>query len=78
MARVARAAVLGLAAGLALGAAALGVMAARHLQVDCAGLTAQECTFEQEVGTQMGRLQGLAALGLLLVGAGLTVAGSRR
>jgi hypothetical protein len=71
--RVARAALVGLLAGLAAGALALGGAAASNIKVDCAGHSAQECAFELEVGAQLARLQGLGALGLGLVAAGLGV-----
>jgi hypothetical protein len=72
--RVARAALLGLLAGLLAGALGLGVASVRHAHVNCEGLTPQECAFSSEVGAQLGRLQGLGALGLGLVAAGLGLA----
>jgi hypothetical protein len=68
---VARAALLGLAAGLLLAGLTLGVMALLRMRVDCATLGAEECVFERQLATSVARLQALASLGCLLVGAGL-------
>ncbi len=86
MSRVARAALLGLAGGLALGAVALGSSALGNLRTAGApcpapaapARSAQECALDAELGAQLGRLQGLGALGLGLVAAGLGVALGRR
>jgi hypothetical protein len=78
MSRLARAALVGLLAGLACGAVALGAQAWATLHVDCAGRAASECAFEREVAGQVARLQGLGALGLGLVAAGLAVGLRRR
>jgi hypothetical protein len=76
--RLARAALVGLLAGLACGAVALGASAWATLRVDCEARAAAECTFEHELAGQVARLQGLGALGLGLVAAGLAVGLRRR
>jgi hypothetical protein len=75
---VARAAVTGLAGGLAVAAVALLLSAVRRLGVDCAALTPTECQFEEDLARGVARLQAFAALGCALVAAGLLVAVRRR
>lgn len=78
MRSVARAAVGGLAMGLAAAAVVLLVFAVRRLGVDCAALTPTECQFETELARGIARLQTFGALGCALVAAGLYVAIRRR
>lgn len=68
---VGRAASVGLAAGLGLGAVALLISGLLALQVDCTALGAQECTFEQQLKGDIARTQAIEALGLAFVSVGL-------
>ncbi len=69
--RLIKAAVVGLVSALAIGAIVLLVFAVLRLQVDCAALGAEECTFERQLAASIARQQGLAALGMGLLSAGL-------
>lgn len=53
--------------------ALLSVLAFQSTRVDCAALSTEECTFAQQTGAGIARLQWLAALGVLLVGGGALV-----
>jgi len=72
-----RAALFGLAAGLGLAAVVLLGLSVARLRVDCTGLGAEECTFEQQIARDVARTQSFAALGLALVASGLGLFGRR-
>lgn len=69
--RLLKAAVVGLVGALGIGAIVLLGFAVTRLHVDCTGLGAQECTFEQQLASSIARQQALAALGLGTLAAGL-------
>lgn len=71
--RLARSALGGLALGLAMAAAVLGVKAALQLNVDCTTLLPEECAFAHDVAGEVARLQALTAFGCLAVGVGLAL-----
>lgn len=70
-ARLARAAIVGLTAGLLVASAALVVSAVTRLRVNCATLSQTECALETELAGEGARVEAFAALGCLLAGAGL-------
>lgn len=53
--------------------AVLSGLAWQSSRVDCADLQPEECTFTRQTAAEIARLQWLAALGTLLVGAGALV-----
>jgi hypothetical protein len=68
--RLGRAAAMGLLGGLLTGAVVLLALAVMRLQVDCSGLGAEECTFEQQLAASVARLQTLAAVGCAALATG--------
>jgi hypothetical protein len=66
-----RSAVLGLAAGMVIGAVFLAVRAVTLGQADCEGLLEQDCALEREIAANLTRLHALFALGLTMVAGGL-------
>ena len=65
-----RAAVIGLAAGLMIGAFALVFAALTGLGLSCGDLPAEECLLLQESASDMARDQTIAALGLAFASVG--------
>ncbi|GMU61813.1 MAG: hypothetical protein AMXMBFR34_35760 [Myxococcaceae bacterium] len=70
---VGRAALFGLAMGLTCAAVVLLVFAWQRLTVDCAGLSPAECDLEKDLARSIARLQAFAALGCVLISAGLVL-----
>lgn len=69
--RLLRSVGLGLVAALAIAAVVLLVLAVLRLNVDCTGLGAEECNFEQALASGIARLQTFAALGMGVLAGGL-------
>jgi hypothetical protein len=63
----------GLGAGLLLAALILGGSAVSRLTSRCESSSSAECAFERELAGEGARVEALAALGCLLVGAGLVL-----
>lgn len=78
MSRFVRSALLGLAGGLFLAAISLAGLAVARLRIDCAPLSAEECSLEHQLAGELARLQSLGALGCALVAAGLVLATRKR
>ncbi len=75
---VARAALVGLVLGL-LGASLVFLFSALgNVRRECAFPETEECDFEMEEAREVGRLQGLAAIGCALVGGGMGLALRRK
>ncbi|MBL8919946.1 MAG: hypothetical protein JNJ54_13855 [Myxococcaceae bacterium] len=68
--RLGRSAAAGLCGALAIAAVVLLGLAVLRLQVDCAALSAEECSFEKGLAANIARLQAFAALGCGAVAAG--------
>ncbi|MCA2981260.1 MAG: hypothetical protein INH41_27190 [Myxococcaceae bacterium] len=68
--RLGKAAGLGLVGGLSAGAAVLLGLAVARLQVDCAGMSAEACAFEEALAGSIARLQTLGAVGCAVLAAG--------
>ena len=65
-----RSVALGLVGALGLAAVVLLVLAVLRLQVDCAPLSAEECTFEEALAASIARLQAAAAVGCAALAGG--------
>lgn len=68
--RLGRSALIGLCGALAIAAIVLLGLAVLRLQVDCAALSAEECSFEKTLASNIARLQAFAALGCGALAAG--------
>lgn len=68
--RLLRSVAMGLIGALGLGAVVLLVLAVLRLQVDCAPLSAEECTFEKALAASIARLQTAAAVGCAALAGG--------
>lgn len=75
-----RAIVLGLGLGAFAGGALLASQTVRSLAraSDCAGLSTEECALEKETFGYLAKRQGIGAVGLFVLGAGLVMLSRRR
>lgn len=69
--RLLRSVGLGLVAAFGIAAVVLLVLAVVRLNVDCAGMGAEECNFEKALASGIARLQTFAALGMGILAGGL-------
>lgn len=67
---LARSAALGLVAALSIAAVVLVTLAVLRLQVDCTGLSSDECHFEEQLAASIARLQTFAAVGCAAIAGG--------